>query len=169
MDRRLFFVVVTGPLALTSCVAPPARAVPPAPVRPAATAMPARPVATPVAAVQPVVSTVAPRGNWTYQRLAAGSSAAFRDDRGTPVFGLSCRSGGAVVIQLPEPAATVTLRATSMLRTIALSGGEVVLTARDPLFDALAFSRGRFGVGTGGRETMVPAWPELTRVVEDCR
>jgi hypothetical protein len=44
------------------------------------------------------------------------------------------------------------------------------LQARDPLLDAIALSRGRFAVETGGLETLyLPAWPEITRVVEDCR
>ena len=40
----------------------------------------------------------------------------------------------------------------------------------DPLLDAIAFSRGRIGVGVGGTPALVlPAWPEIARVVEDCR
>jgi hypothetical protein len=46
----------------------------------------------------------------------------------------------------------------------------VVLTARDPLLDAMAFSRGRFALEAAGLETLyLPAWPELSRVIEDCR
>ncbi|WP_271438455.1 hypothetical protein [Pontixanthobacter luteolus] len=42
--------------------------------------------------------------------------------------------------------------------------------ANDRLLDAIALSRGRFAVETGGLETLyLPAWPEITRVVEDCR
>ncbi len=42
--------------------------------------------------------------------------------------------------------------------------------ARDPLLDAIAFSKGRFAVEVGGTEPIyVPAYPEITRVVEDCR
>lgn len=42
--------------------------------------------------------------------------------------------------------------------------------ARDPLLEAIAFSKGRFAVEVGGTETLyVPAYPEITRVVEDCR
>lgn len=44
------------------------------------------------------------------------------------------------------------------------------LPARDPLLDAMAFSRGRFAVETAGLPTLyVPSWPEVGRVVEDCR
>ncbi|OZA90967.1 MAG: hypothetical protein B7X57_10740 [Erythrobacter sp. 34-65-8] len=46
----------------------------------------------------------------------------------------------------------------------------VALPARDPLLDAMALSRGRFAVETGGLDTLfLPAWAEVTRVVEDCR
>ena len=42
--------------------------------------------------------------------------------------------------------------------------------ARDPLLDAIAFSKGRFAVEVGGTEPIyVPAYPEITRVIEDCR
>jgi hypothetical protein len=42
--------------------------------------------------------------------------------------------------------------------------------AGDPLLDAMTFSRGRFAVETAGLPTLyVPSWPEVSRVVEDCR
>lgn len=44
------------------------------------------------------------------------------------------------------------------------------LAASDPLLDAIAFSKGRFAVDVAGTAPIyVPAWPEITRVVEDCR
>jgi hypothetical protein len=43
-------------------------------------------------------------------------------------------------------------------------------TARDPRMDQLAFSRGRFLVDVAGQLRLVmPAWPEVARVIEDCR
>jgi hypothetical protein len=50
--------------------------------------------------------------------------------------------------------------------------GQVVtaLKSRDPLLDALAFSRGRFMVDVAGLPTLyLPSWPEVSRVIEDCR
>ncbi len=42
--------------------------------------------------------------------------------------------------------------------------------ARDSILDAMAFSRGRFAVETAGMATLyVPSWPEISRVIEDCR
>lgn len=44
------------------------------------------------------------------------------------------------------------------------------LAASDPLLDAIAFSKGRFAVDVAGAAPIyVPAWTEITRVVEDCR
>jgi hypothetical protein len=46
----------------------------------------------------------------------------------------------------------------------------VQLPASDPLLEQMAFSRGRFLVTVeGGPSLVVPAWPELARVIEDCR
>ena len=67
----------------------------------------------------------------------------------------------------------MTLRATTTLRTVAAQA-ETEYTAarfvaRDSLLDALAFSRGRFGLIVDGVELTLPAWPEIARVLEDCR
>lgn len=44
------------------------------------------------------------------------------------------------------------------------------IPARDPLLDAMAFSRGRFAVEVSALPTLyVPAYPEVTRAIEDCR
>ncbi len=44
------------------------------------------------------------------------------------------------------------------------------LPARDSLLDAMAISRGRFAVEVSGMQTLyLPAWPEVSRVIEDCR
>lgn len=58
----------------------------------------------------------------------------------------------------------------------ALTNGDVPtyaaakLSPRDAQLDAVAFSRGRFLVSvTGMNDVVIPAWPEFTRVVEDCR
>ena len=44
------------------------------------------------------------------------------------------------------------------------------LDPRDPLLDAMAITRGRFAVEVEGEPGLyVPAWAEVTRVIEDCR
>ena len=46
----------------------------------------------------------------------------------------------------------------------------LTLPSRDPVLDAMAFSRGRFAVETAGLPTLyVPSWTEVSRVIEDCR
>jgi hypothetical protein len=46
----------------------------------------------------------------------------------------------------------------------------VNLPAYDGLLDAMAYSRGRIGVTVSGTSPLiVPAWPEVARLVEDCR
>ncbi len=40
----------------------------------------------------------------------------------------------------------------------------------DPILDAMAFSRGRILLETDGHTPIIlPAWAEITRIVEDCR
>lgn len=44
------------------------------------------------------------------------------------------------------------------------------LKASDPVLDAMAFSRGRFAFDAAGLPTLaLPSWPEVSRVIEDCR
>ncbi len=50
------------------------------------------------------------------------------------------------------------------------SGVTVTLPAGAPVLDALAYSRGRFVIEVAGlAPSYLPAWPEVARVVEDCR
>lgn len=74
-------------------------------------------------------------------------------------------------------AATLSLRTTSAVRAVPATPdprapGSLVMSfaANDSFLDALGFSRGRFVVEGGGLPVLViPAWPEILRVVEDCR
>jgi len=98
---------------------------------------------------------------------------------GAPVAALSCEPGtrtiklwrtgsasGAIVLVV-----TATGR-NAMLNGVAdgSGGAHASLPANDPLLDAVAFSRGRFMLEMPGNPALyLPAWPELTRVIEDCR
>lgn len=74
-------------------------------------------------------------------------------------------------------ASTLTLRTTSAVRALPAAPDPnapgmlaISFAANDSFLDALGFSRGRFVVEGGGLPTLViPAWPEILRVVEDCR
>jgi hypothetical protein len=121
-------------------------------------------------------------GDWHWQKLQGASTAIFSDSAAQPLMAFRCDSvaravevvrygrvpGGQVQIRtetqdrlLPAPAAsTGTGGALAIAR----------LPANDPLLDAMAFSRGRFAVEAAGLPTLyLPSWPEISRVVEDCR
>lgn len=71
----------------------------------------------------------------------------------------------------------MTIRATSAAKAYPASNSAetpAYVTARiepaDIHLDAIVFSRGRFLVQVkGGGDLVVPAWPEIAKVVEDCR
>ena len=124
-------------------------------------------------------------GNWRF----SGNQAAFveRDSQGgqappsTPLFIMEC-NGNAVRLstQLPRQGArAMIIRTETASRTLPLSPGSgsaqptfafTDLQSRDPLLDAMALTRGRFAVEVqGARSLYLPAWAEVTRVIEDCR
>lgn len=97
------------------------------------------------------------------------------------LLSLACdRAAGRVTLTRqgqPAGAATLTVRTGSASRAVtgsAVPGPPPAVTAsvpaRDSLLDAMAFSRGRFALETPGLPTLyVPSWPEIGRVIEDCR
>jgi hypothetical protein len=122
-------------------------------------------------------------GNWRWAILADQSTAMFGNVRagGADLMLLACdRQKKRVLLARAGTAPTavpLAVTTTSMRRPLlsdpALGGGSwlvVPLAAGDPLLDAIAFSRGRFALETAGLETLyLPAWPEISRVIEDCR
>lgn len=180
--RSRFSVLLPALLtfAAASCtpevVPEPARPVP----IPAPTPTPApRPTPTPTPMAADWRDWPVTPGSWVYRQDARGSIALFgplgadaeltlRCDRGRQRLYLSRRGEGA---------GTLTIRTSSTLRTVAAqpTGGTpsylaIELTPRDPLLDAIGFSRGRFVVEAGGLpHLVVPAWGEILRVIEDCR
>jgi len=123
-------------------------------------------------------------GNWTHSDLGENALAQFVDSGGAPAFSLLClasdgqvglvrtaMSGGAgqMIIRTETadralPARAFTPDSAGRPRSIAY------LDARDPLLDAMALTRGRFAVETSGLSTLyLPAWAEVTRVIEECR
>ena len=166
-------------LALAGCSAP--RMIPSATQAPAPTPRP-RP-ATPPASPVPLTTTwqdaPATPGDWTWAAEGGRSVARFSDG----LLTLTCdRAAGTVTLARQasgNSSATLTVRTTSISRalTAAPSPGTnnsgtiaVSLPPRDSLLDAIAFSRGRFAVESPGQPTLyVPSWPEISRVIEDCR
>jgi len=126
-------------------------------------------------------------GSWTYAAEGTGSAARFGQPGAAPLLVLRCdRTRAAVILQragLGSGQVPATITASTMQRRLSAAPAagapaaqnaaipyEIALAARDPLLDAMAFSRGRFLVEMGGAETLVlPAWSEIGRVIEDCR
>lgn len=74
----------------------------------------------------------------------------------------------------PVPLALVTTFGTYPLEGLAdpAAPDRIVATipVRDRKLDAMAHSRGRFAVEVAGlTPSYLPSWPEVSRVVEDCR
>jgi len=118
-------------------------------------------------------------GSWTYSSTATATTATFANASASPQLAIICtRASRRVTVSKAATAAAPFLQVwtSSASRSIAASFKpltsriEVDLAAYDPLLDGLAFSRGRIGVGVAGAPPLVaPAWPEIARVVEDCR
>jgi len=168
-------------MVLASCVRPAAPEPAPAP----APAPPPAPVPEPAPAPPPVAWTdrAATPGDWTYRSDTGGSVALFGQPNAGAQFAIRCERAQRR-IQIARPGvldagrtARMTLTATSGSRAYNLSNvaGEVPmvgasLAATDPFLDQIAYTRGRFLVQTDGAADMVlPAWAEVSRVVEDCR
>ena len=160
-------------LALAGCVpAPqptPAPAPAPVPV-PAPTPTPAPPPAPPPFAGNWMDAPLTP-GDWRY----AGGTATFAAPDGSALLTLRC-SAGVVAIDRSgtSNAASFVLRSETVSRSLSptTAGGwtSASLQAQDNLLDAIAFSKGRFAVENAGLPTLyVPSYPEVTRVIEDCR
>ena len=118
-------------------------------------------------------------GTWSYQRLQAGSEASFLDTARTQRLILRCnlaaRTVSIVRTGVPAAAPTLSVWTTSSSRSVparfeATQRLTADLRATDPLLDAMAFSRGRFATAAAGAPMVaVSVWPEVGRVIEDCR
>ncbi len=118
-------------------------------------------------------------GTWTYAATADGSEASFVDANSRPQLFVRCaRASRQVTIAKPATAAApfLDIWTSSQVRNLPASYNpatyrlSAIVTAFDPLLDAIAFSRGRFSVSVQGTAALiVPAWEEPARVVEDCR
>lgn len=163
---------------LASCAAPPAQAPRPAPpLRPGPASTPPRPAPPPVAGSDWTDWPVTP-GDWRYAAEAGGSTASFGPAGAAPLLSIHCDStsrrvlftrgdgatGGAFIIRTSFGAVQWPAALSATGRPVA------VRAASDEGLDQIAFSRGRFVVETAGAPPLVlPAWPEVTKVVEDCR
>ncbi len=116
-------------------------------------------------------------GTWSWTRENGHSVARFGAGR----LVLRCDRGAAQVrLELPGeadgpvPLVILTDTARKDLTAGPLAGTTGMIAAslpvRDPVLDAMVFSRGRFAIiASGAARLIVPSWPEVGRVVEDCR
>lgn len=171
-------VAVIALAALAGC----ARVVPPASPPPVATAPAPRPApaAPPVQAPQAGNWADAPAtpGTWRHSMAGRASVADFVGTDGQRLFQLVCGSGGVVTLNRFGAAArgaeALTFRTRTAERTVSAQAADNAVTtalpSADPLLAAMAYSRGRFAVEVPGMATLyLPAWPEVTRVVDDCQ
>ncbi len=118
-------------------------------------------------------------GSGFIRTTASGSEASFVNASALPQLTIRCtRATRRITIAKPASAAAPLLTVWTSAQTRALPSGFNPATQRlsadviayDPLLDAIAFSRGRFGVSVSGAAPLVvPAWAEVARVIEDCR
>lgn len=168
----------TALLALGACVP---RGAPPGPVPPPAPA----PGPAPPAPPPPV--PVPPPADWQTGPLSAGDwrytpspgtlgtpLALFRSDSLT--FAIRCQPGRAIWLGVTGAQADALVIRTSYgvrrlpAERVHLNEMVAQLPAGDVLLEQMAFSRGRFLVTIeGGPSLVVPAYPEIGRVIEDCR
>ena len=128
----------------------------------------------------PDLSTAVPvAGSWSYNATSDGSEARFADASASPQLILHCtRATRRISLSKPAAAAApaINVWTSSQTRSIASSFNPATgrlsadLQPYDALLDAMVSSRGRVGVSVGSQPALVvPPWPELARVIEDCR
>lgn len=176
--RSLPLLAGAGLLLVAGCVPAPSTP-PPAPApKPIPTPVPTapRPVPTPSADWRDWPLTP---GDWHYRAEPGGGGATFGEVGRVPVVSLRCDLARRQVTlaRTGAIATTLTLRTTSSVRALPATpdtraSGMIALifAANDSFLDAIGYSRGRFVLEGAGVSTLViPAWPEILRVVEDCR
>jgi hypothetical protein len=126
------------------------------------------------------LSTAAPiAGSWVYSQTPGGSEASFLNASALPQLTIRCtRATRRVTISRPATGAAPFLTVWTGAQTRGLPASfnpathrlSADVAANDALLDAIAFSRGRFGISVSGAAALVvPAWAEVARVIEDCR
>lgn len=163
---------------LASCAPPPAPApVPPPPPAPRVVAPAPRPALPPLGPRVDWRDAPITPGDWRWAIEGGQSVARFAD--GLLVLRCDPAQRTVTLARRGRADSAVPMTITTSSQNRPLTGTPVpgtdpalaiTLPADDPLLDALAFSRGRFAVEAMGLPTLyVPAWSEVSRVIEDCR
>ena len=168
-------------LPLACCAPAPAPTPTPAPA-PAAPAQRPAPPPAPMPAPAPAnwMDAAATPGSWTYRSISGQTQAIFGQP-GNALVVMTCNPQRNVVtlFRAGSANASVPVRILTETASRTVTGTatddsspsiKVELQGSDPLLDAMAFSKGRFAIETAGLPTLyLPAWAEVTRVMEDCR
>lgn len=177
---------VEPPLPAPPPVTTPAPAPAPSPMPTAAPVPAPMPSPTPARVVQQpqfenYLDAPQTEGIWRYEVSASGPLAVFVDDRGNGEFLMSCdRARGRIELwragtsQAPRMMRIQTETTSRALQVVQAEDTNPYLMtsipAGDPLLDAMAITKGRFAIETEGMRTLyLPAWVEVSRVIEDCR
>jgi hypothetical protein len=176
-------LIIALPLvALAACVPAPAPA--PAPSPSPTVAPTPRPTQTllPTPAYDNWIDAPQTSGNWFYAAVPPYTYAAFGPTATQPLASIRCDRGNRTVsigrTSAGAASQPMTIRAETAARTFAAQPRQgsvetllaVDLPANDPFLDAIAFSQGRFVIETMGEAPLfLPAWPEISRVIDDCR
>ncbi|MFC3096733.1 hypothetical protein [Alteraurantiacibacter palmitatis] len=186
--RRAILVMggSAGALALAGCI-PPASDAPPAPRTEPVAAPAPEPAPAPPPSASADIPPLEPHpeewidqpqtaGDWRWRAAGTESVAEFSDPAGAILARLVCTADRQVLIAVAGSQPTRGVRVRTETRDALLTANlregwlETRLVARDAILDAMAFSRGRFALEVqGGRALYLPSYPELTRVLEDCR
>ncbi|MEM7780516.1 MAG: hypothetical protein AAF697_09020 [Pseudomonadota bacterium] len=156
-----------------------------APASPRETTTAPAPAAAPTPLIQePVYDNYldAPQtpGDWAYMLETGEQAAAFVVPPGELAFFMMCEEGEVQLARAasseslsPRAMSVTTESVTRQLTTAPMPNRPLIvatLDARDPLLDAMAITKGRFAVELEGETTLyLPAWTEVSRVIEDCR
>ncbi|MDX1704012.1 hypothetical protein [Altererythrobacter ishigakiensis] len=119
-------------------------------------------------------------GTWTYVNEPGESLGLFGDANPVHLFVLRCdkESRQIGIARRGESQSELMMRVRTETAERLLNASEVPgyglvaanLPANDPLLDAMAITKGRFAIEVEGMEPLyIPAWAEVTRVIEDCR
>jgi hypothetical protein len=118
-------------------------------------------------------------GDWVYRQDERGSIALFGQPNADAVVTLRCDKARQRIYlaRAGSGSGSIVIRSSSTMKQFAGSptGGALPFIAteilpRDPILDAMIFSRGRIALEvTGQMPLAMPSWAEIGRVVEDCR
>lgn len=168
-------------LAIAACVPAPAPTPTPEPVATPAPRPAPAPAPPPPVVYDNWMDVPKSPGDWSYGATTTGSQALFGESASEARFALACSAGTRQVTLTRFGTATtmpsaIIIRTESVTRALAAqpsgdrASASASLAARDPLLDAIALTKGRFAVEAAGLPTLyLPAWGEVSHVIEDCR